>query len=134
MLDNGAKNRSQTKKQILLQLLLTFLYGAIPGVVSGVLIYFLAKVNIYSTFVVLVFWLILGWFSADLITIKTLTILTFLLSGLIGEGVTCYLFKIRLWFLSIHLGLLALFWSSSLISRILLIPIQDQSVKEENGV
>ncbi|HUT81792.1 MAG TPA: hypothetical protein VMZ29_11370 [Candidatus Bathyarchaeia archaeon] len=130
----------QSKKQKRIENLKSFSkalgLGVVQGGICSLIGILLVMLNYYAIFSVLAIWLIFGWFSSYMISLRTLEILTVLLTSAITSGLVYFLSNIQFWFISVLLGISIIFWSISFISKILLYPIkksQDQ-IEEDSKI
>ena len=117
---------TSAKKQKFIKDLKAFLksigIGVLQGSISAGIAFLMTLINDYALFGVLAIWLIFGWLSTFLIYLRTMEILTVVLSGALSSMLFYYLEKIPIWFSSIIVGLSILIWTISFVTKILLYP------------
>ncbi|MBN1328891.1 MAG: hypothetical protein JXA54_05400 [Candidatus Heimdallarchaeota archaeon] len=112
--------------------------GLAQGGICSLLGILLMMINDYVIFSVLAIWLIFGWFSSYLISIRTLEIVTLLLTNAFISSLVYYLSNIQFWFISVLTGISIIFWSISFTSKILLYPAKrshdqlEDEIKSQN--
>ncbi|MGC9778654.1 MAG: hypothetical protein HZR80_05375 [Candidatus Heimdallarchaeota archaeon] len=117
------KNSLDKKKQFqekLKSFTKAFGIGLLEGSIAAGLGWSLLKINIYAMFGVFAIWLVFGWFSTYIIQIKTIEILTLVITASIVSGLIYYFTDIQLWFISLLVGLAILFWTISFTTKIFL--------------
>lgn len=130
MNENNPKNNKKIK--ILESIIVVIGIGLIQGCICGITGLLLAMINDYAIFGVVIIWLILGWFTTYIIKIRTREILTVIISGKVVFFLVLYISGIRVWFISMIIGISILFWGISLVTKLMLFTkiTSDDSIKK----
>lgn len=128
---NEDKNQKEKTKALLLRVARALFVGLIEGGVSAGITFLIVKINYLAVLSVVIIWLVFGWLSTYLIEIDTLQILLQLLSACALSAGILYLVKMRLWLISLIIGLSAISWSIGYITKILIFPKKAQKFDEE---
>jgi hypothetical protein len=83
--------------------------------------------NEYAIFGVVAIWFVLGWLTAYLVRIRALEFLTIIITGSIVSILFYYFSGIELWFITLITGVSILFWTISLVTKLILFPQKETS-------